>query len=111
MVDCWASALGDCSSKQSKEHYVSEFLFASDHIYVNGLPWCGNELRKIPTSGFVRSMLCKRHNEALSPVDQAGSHAWRSFGRFIDIAKSREVLRARQKRLQQYVIDGPLLER
>jgi hypothetical protein len=111
MVDCWASALGDCSSKQSKEHYVSKSLISSDHIYVRGLPWCSDELRRIPTVGFARNMLCQWHNSILAPVDQAGAHAFKSLCRFVDVLKFREAQRKRQKRLQQYKIDGQLLER
>jgi hypothetical protein len=116
MAECWAETLGSCSTKQSREHYVSKSVIGSEYVDVRGLPWCSDEFRRIPAAGFVRSMLCKHHNESLSPLDEAGGEAFHSFCRFVDVIVFRETQRARQrrprqKRLQQYHIEGKMLER
>src|SRR5271155_629292 len=40
---CWASSLADCDQKLTREHVVSQCLFDTDQIMVQGFPWCLNE--------------------------------------------------------------------
>jgi len=37
---CWASCLGDCAEGMSDEHLISECLFPSVDIFVQGYSWC-----------------------------------------------------------------------
>jgi len=70
-VKCWASILGDCDGEQSGEHVVSEGLFRGKAVDVRGFHWCAGEFKTIGLNGLEANVLCKRHNNALSPLDQA----------------------------------------
>lgn len=113
MRDCWAECLGDCDGKQSSEHYVSANVLGDGPIRVRGLPWCREEFKTISTANFVRNMLCKRHNEQLSPVDQGGGNAWRQLQIFANSAKRAVSMPkgARPVSMRVQEIDGPLFER
>ena len=76
---CYARGLGDCDRKISGEHYVSESLlkrFAPDgDLTVAGLRMGGGRetALKVSSSRKINALranvLCKRHNEMLSPLD------------------------------------------
>jgi hypothetical protein len=71
-VTCYAVHLGDCAGSLSKEHYVSESLLeiAGTAVQVTGFPWqSGGEPAQIGTASLAAKILCKRHNEQLSPLD------------------------------------------
>jgi hypothetical protein len=36
----WAAPLRNCGGGISREHYVSEWLFPNQSIFVQGLDWC-----------------------------------------------------------------------
>jgi hypothetical protein len=58
----------------------------NDLIQIGGLPWIPDgETRQLPTASVASNVLCKRHNEALSPLDHV---ARRFFEAFDKIAKS-----------------------
>ena len=63
----------------SKEHLVSKALFPDEKVWVSGFSWCGSEERCIGINALQRSVLCAKHNNALSPVDEAGVHAIGAF--------------------------------
>lgn len=42
-IRCWASELGGCSAKQSREHVISQSLFAATGVQVKHFGWCRNE--------------------------------------------------------------------
>ncbi|MCV7343801.1 hypothetical protein [Mycolicibacterium rhodesiae] len=72
---CYANTRGGCSAKISGEHYVSLGLlrlyeddnpdFTVQHKAGKGI---GNP---VPPKVFVANILCKKHNESLSPADAA----------------------------------------
>lgn len=73
-IKCYARADSNCSQKISKEHFVSETLLRQIHLNntakVAGLRWQQKEtFNVVPLSGLASSILCERHNNALSPVD------------------------------------------
>lgn len=74
LLGCYAAPLGDCSSKLSREHFVSESLLddlnRDDDLRVSGLRWqeAGQE-KVLPPNALASKILCDRHNSALSPVD------------------------------------------
>jgi hypothetical protein len=71
-VTCYAAHLGDCAGGLSKEHYVSESVLAivGTIIQVTGFPWQRNaETAQIGAASLAAKILCKRHNEQLSPLD------------------------------------------
>ena len=67
---CWAGILGDCAGRISREHYVSKAIFDGEQVVVRGFKWCRERYREIPLEGMASRILCKKHNEELSPVDQ-----------------------------------------
>lgn len=71
---CYARADRNCSQKISKEHFISETLLRQIQLNntarVAGLKWQQKEsFNIIPLSGLASSILCERHNNALSPLD------------------------------------------
>lgn len=71
---CYARADQNCSLKISKEHFISETLLRQIQLNntakVAGLKCQPKEsFGVIPLSGLASSILCERHNNALSPLD------------------------------------------
>jgi hypothetical protein len=111
-TDCWAAPLGDCDQKISREHLVSECLFESDQLMVQGFDWCLNEPKSIGLSSLVRKNLCRKHNSRLSDLDSAALHAFNVFRKSIDLNHVREkIKRPPLWNVKRLKIDGPLLER
>jgi hypothetical protein len=109
---CWAATLADCSEKMSREHTVSRSLFVSDEIFVQGLPWCSKEPKKIGISSLVAKILCERHNNALSELDTAALEAFNVFRESIRLNNVRGKLkRPPIWNIKRLTIDGPRLER
>ncbi|WP_157726485.1 hypothetical protein [Imhoffiella purpurea] len=79
MKDCWASEYSSCDGKISREHYISKSVFEQPFIYVSGFDWCKDKEKKIGLSNLTAKILCERHNNSLSFVDQAGLNAIRVF--------------------------------
>jgi hypothetical protein len=111
MVTCWAETLGDCGTIQSREHYLSRSIIGSDDVVVSGFPFLKGETRTIPGERLVAKMLCKPHNEYLSPTDSAAGHFFQVLSAF----KQRAIMRARGARkpggIDMYDVDGALVER
>jgi hypothetical protein len=80
---CYARATSDCGGPISADHAIAEAI--SDdfqrspitRILVDGTT------RTIPPSAAGRNVLCKRHNSALSPLDQVGRRFVHALGRQI----------------------------
>jgi len=111
MERCWASCLGGCDGKISREHLVSQSLFISNTVNVRGFSWCENETREIGISSLTAKILCEKHNSALSPVDTGGADAFDIFRERQRISNVRQNLKPRLGNVVRYQIDGPLLER
>lgn len=110
MASCWARELGNCSGKQSKEHFVSRSLLGEAPVTVSGLAWC-REPKTIPVEGFSSNILCTAHNSQLSALDVAGSHGFTCFSKFMQVRGVRLKEKSKQKGVQRYRIDGGKLER
>lgn len=110
MANCWARELGGCSAKQSKEHFISRSLLGEAPVTVSGLAWC-REPKTIPVEGFSRNILCTAHNSQLSTLDDAGSHAFTCFSKFMQVRGVRIGEKRKQKEAQRYRVDGEKLER
>ena len=106
---CWARSLGDCGGGLSGEHVVSNGLFDGGMIEIVGGPWTEGDLRTFGRNQLKRRILCRKHNSALSPVDQEGIRTFRAIRRLDDtLAASRG--RAQGVKLHHRVV-GPTLER
>ena len=108
---CWASSLGNCDRKLSREHLVSEGIWTGPTVQVSGLPWCRTEPKTIGLGALTAKVLCRRHNSELSPVDQAGIDAFSTIQRMADFASERSRSRPRKWKLKRFEIDGWGLER
>jgi hypothetical protein len=111
MVECWASAIGSCSSKASKEHIISGGLFIDTIVRVEGFSWCKDNPKEIGLDSLTAKILCKTHNETLSPVDDAGIGAFKAFRELRRIANVRKGLRPRSWPVIHHSINGIMLER
>jgi hypothetical protein len=79
---CYLRSTNDCSAKISGEHFISKNVLEAmqGEIEFGGLPWI--ESGTTVTYGLnslVSNILCKRHNEALSPLDAEAGRIFRSL--------------------------------
>ena len=107
---CWANCLGDCAEGMSQEHLVSECLFEGD-INVMGLPWCKDAHRKMRIETLTDNILCRRHNTALSDVDNAAKHTLDTIGEAVDLYEKRKNVITRHWTIRYFETDMLLLER
>lgn len=111
MLECWASTLGGCSAKLSREHLVSESLWLGSTLKVTGFPWCKGEWREISVSSFTSKILCRHHNTSLSEVDVAGRDLFVSLRRAGEVHMQRSLDPTKGWPFQQRQVIGPLIER
>lgn len=111
MEKCWAKKLGNCVDSISREHIISRGLFESEKIKVKGLPWCKKQEKEIGLSSLTSKMLCKKHNNQLSQVDEEGARAFSTFRKMMRITKVRRKIKMKNPNLLEYYIDGKLFER
>jgi len=112
-ANCWASSLGDCATKLTREHVVSQCLFETDQIMVQGFNWCRDEPKCIGLSNLVAKILCKHHNSSLSNLDETALNAFNVFREAIRLNQVREKLKRPPTswNVKRMAIDGPRLER
>jgi hypothetical protein len=111
-LNCWAASLGDCGQKISKEHLVSQCLFDSDEIMVQGFQWCLTEPKSIGLTNFVAKILCKKHNNDLCELDSAALEAFNVFRESIRLNNVRgKIEKPSLWNVKYLAIDGPRLER
>lgn len=73
---CWAASLGNCSGRISREHLVSECLFADQSVFVQGLDWCLDAAKEVRIESLTGKVLCEAHNRGLSELDAAAGDAF-----------------------------------
>ena len=70
--NCYLRTSQDCSEQISREHYVSRSVLKKlgQIVKISGVHWLGGG-KSLETSigNLTAKILCKRHNEALSPLD------------------------------------------
>lgn len=68
---CYAQCLGDCPGKVTREHYVSENILNQIRgLIVSRLPWQKpGESKQLTPSTLLARILCERHNNCLSDLD------------------------------------------
>lgn len=79
---CYAARLGGCEGALTREHYVSRAVLeglGEWFIYRGSRFPDGRAMREQDTPARI---LCKRHNEALSPIDRAGRDLQAAFIRY-----------------------------
>jgi hypothetical protein len=66
---CYARALEDCDQQITREHYISRKLLERfEDFEADGFAWLP-EKKSLTATALQSKVLCKRHNEALSPLD------------------------------------------
>ena len=116
MPRCWAQSLGNCSTTQSMEHYVSANLFDTGRVMLRGFAWCPGEFRIVGVNSAGANVLCSTHNNALSPLDAAAGSIRQTLSGMERVRSDREAtLRVLGPRsgfiIKRYTISGNLLER
>lgn len=111
MVNCWASPLGGCGGKISREHLVSRALFIGDHIAVQGFPWCKNEPKTIGLANVTAKILCRKHNSDLSDLDSAAAKFFDAIRQATRICNVRSKLKPGIWHVKRFAVDGLKLER
>jgi hypothetical protein len=102
--------LGACSGGFTGEHIVSAGLFDGDAITVKGFPWCLEEQKTIGLSSLTGTMLCKQHNNDLSPLDAATIDAFdilREIEKLYLLEDSRSAARGIEARLAHGAPSAP----
>lgn len=69
---CYARDLMDCSHDISREHYISRGLlelWGRFNLQLEGAPWAPETTPTVSVNSMTSKILCRRHNEALSPLD------------------------------------------
>jgi hypothetical protein len=111
MVECWAKALGGCSSAQSGEHLVSASLFQGKMVTVQGFHWC-LEPKSVGLGSLTANILCTTHNSGLSPLDSAAQQTLDSLAEAARLSGVRAGLKPRRFwSSARYRVNGPPLER
>lgn len=110
-INCWANSLGGCSDKQSREHTISKTCFPRREVFVRGFPWCKEEAKRVRIETLWSKILCKAHNEKLSPVDREGGNACSCFRRARELYELRQLLKPDYRPVRRYRIDGDQFER
>ncbi len=109
MSACWAAVLGGCSSRMSGEHAISKSQYGgADSITVQGFPWC-RQPKVIGLSSAVANILCKTHNESLSPVDEAAKEVLTALSLVRE--RSQDTMPPRQFPMRRFTVSGDLFER
>ena len=90
---CFARRTRDCSQRLSREHVISRgilrILAGGGPIYANGLPWQPpGATQPLPIDALQSRVLCKRHNESMSPLDALAKRFFCSFPHRPDANKS-----------------------
>lgn len=112
MKSCWARDLGDCSDEMSKEHLVSAALWRGNSISVQGFSWCIDSPKQVGLNSISAHILCKFHNNSLSPLDTSAASAFDSIRAATRLANGRDSLQPRKWTPVTYNIREPqLLER
>lgn len=105
---CYAKALADCSSKVSREHYISAGLLKEigGNPLMQGLPFLEGESKRLSVAALASKMLCERHNHALSPLDAESLRAFAALRRFESNYRDGQV----PPSFDSVLVSGPRLE-
>lgn len=84
LAGCYARDLNDCSSKLSREHYVSRVLLLEigPAPLLSGPSFLAGQEKRLPASALTAKVLCDRHNNLLSPLDLEAARVFRALPRF-----------------------------
>jgi hypothetical protein len=107
---CWASCLGGCSDKISREHTITQAMFLDKEIEVSGMPWCV-EPKKVGLANLTSKVFCVAHNSALSPVDEEAVKFAEALRESFRLLQVRIDQKSKHWTFIKFPIDGPRMER
>lgn len=92
---CYARVSKDCDKELTREHFITDEVLnaiSADGkvVVVEGAAWLSKTARRkeIGRSSLSRKMLCRRHNNALSPLDKMAAKFFRySLEDHLDVFK------------------------
>ncbi|SIS03719.1 hypothetical protein [Williamsia sterculiae] len=82
---CYGNVSNDCSRDLSREHYITEDILEQIRhedtgVTIGGTTWVPRgEARTVGVGALASRILCRRHNNALSPLDKIASHFFRAL--------------------------------
>jgi hypothetical protein len=81
---CYARGLAGCSTKLSREHYVSRCILEQfKDLRVHGFKWATEETSVTPDM-LQAKILCERHNGGLSPLDSLAGRLFHFLAQCVD---------------------------
>ena len=92
---CYLSSSCNCSTTISREHYVSRGMIAGPELKVRGMPWQTEPVMRLSPDALTSKVLCRRHNEALSPLDDHALRVFREIGKAREHATKKSLTRRR----------------
>jgi len=112
-MKCWATVLGHCEGKQSKEHYMSRGLWKGRTIKVRGFSWLKGKDREIGIGSFQSRILCERHNHELSPLDAEAQKLLETLEQIIRNLRTNAPFKSRAayRKPKTWHVDGLKVER
>jgi hypothetical protein len=111
-MKCWAACLGDCGTKGSQEHTISECLYPDQLVMVQGFSWCLDAPKELPSRVLTQQILCEKHNNELGAnVDWASKHSRDTLGEAMKLYEIRKSILARRWTIQYFETNMYLLER
>ena len=84
---CYLRSTHDCVKKISREHYISDAVLQTigGGLIVSGAQWQrAGETKEMQAKSLVANILCKRHNESLSPLDTAAGKVFQAIATIYD---------------------------
>jgi hypothetical protein len=109
---CWAAPLGNCDGKLSAEHYVSRSVFPAPSLVVTRSGKITMGPRQMSVESYARKMLCRRHNSALSPLDQSAGEVFETLRRSGEIYERHRLLPPYTRPMEEVLeVRADLLER
>jgi hypothetical protein len=108
---CYMRSTQDCDEQLSKEHFISASVLShlgGRDVGVKRLPWLkGDDTKSLSINSLTSKILCKRHNEAFSPLDSFAGRFFSTLINIVDDSINRKTLSRRDK---WYLISGDDLE-
>jgi hypothetical protein len=108
---CYMRWSQDCDQQISGEHFISASVLThlgGPKVKVNGAPWlAADETKILPIRSLTGDILCKRHNEALSPLDAMAGKFFSALKLIHDDILNRKTL---SKRWKWFLFSGEELE-
>jgi hypothetical protein len=86
-------------------------LFQSGKVLVEGFPWCAKSPIEIGIGSLTAKILCTKHNNDLSPIDQEGAKAFSTIQEINRVLNIRRAMKPHAWKIVRHRISGTALER